>query len=64
MKPSKIKELTNEELVEKIDEESTNYTKMRLTQAITPLESAAELPKTRKIIARLKTELRTRELAQ
>ena len=64
MKASQIKELTNDELVDKIEEETLNYTKMRLTQAISPLESPAELGKSRKMIARLKTELRARELAQ
>jgi len=64
MKTSQIKELTQEELVDKISEESLSYTKMRLTQAITPLESTAKLVETRKLIARLKTELRARELAQ
>ncbi|MFY0674561.1 MAG: 50S ribosomal protein L29 [Bacteroidia bacterium] len=64
MKASQIKELTVEELQDKIAEENLNYTKMRLSHAITPLESPAKLAQTRKIIARLKTELRARELAQ
>ncbi|MBI1183308.1 50S ribosomal protein L29 [bacterium] len=64
MKASQIKELTQEELLEKIEEESLAYTKMRLTQAITPLESTAQLVKTRRFIARLKTELRARQLAK
>jgi large subunit ribosomal protein L29 len=64
MKASQIKELTNDELVDKIEEETLSYTKMRLTQAISPLESPAVLAQTRKMIARLKTELRARELAQ
>jgi len=64
MKASQIKELTVEELQDKIAGESLNYTKMRLSHAITPLESPAKLAQTRKMIARLKTELRARELAQ
>ena len=64
MKASEIKELTNEELTEVIETQSLQYTKMRLGHAITPLESPASLGHARKLIARLKTELRSRELAQ
>lgn len=64
MKASQIKELTVEELQDKIAGESLKYTKMRLSHAISPLESPAKLAQTRKMIARLKTELRARELAQ
>lgn len=64
MKASQIKDLTQDELVEKIADESLSYTKMRLTQAITPLDSTAKIKETRKLIARLKTELKARELAQ
>ena len=62
MKNSIVKELSNEEIQDKIDEASMSYSKMKLTHAITPLESSAELKKTRQLIARLKTELRAREL--
>lgn len=62
MKNSIVKELSNEELQDKINEESLSYAKMKLTHAITPLESSAKLKQTRQLIARLKTELRAREL--
>ncbi|MBI3143279.1 MAG: 50S ribosomal protein L29 [Bacteroidetes bacterium] len=64
MKSINIKELTDEELSELINEESLNYTKMRLSHAITPLESPANLGATRKKIARLMTEERARQLAK
>ena len=64
MKANQIKELTDEELVDRIESESLDYTKMRLSHAITPLESPAKLAQSRKSVARLKTELRARELAQ
>lgn len=64
MKASEIRELTNEELADKIDELSLQYTKMRLGHVITPLESPASLKQSRRVIAKLKTELRARELAQ
>lgn len=62
MKASQIRELSVEELQDKINEEQLNYTKMKLTHAITPLESSAQLTATRKMIARLKTDLRSREI--
>lgn len=64
MKASKIKELTQDELVEKIEEQSVLYTKMRLNQSIAQTEDNSQFGKTRKFIARLNTELRARELAK
>jgi len=64
MKASELKELTLEELTEKIQEESINYTKMKLTHAISPLESPAKIKEARREVARMKTELRARELAK
>lgn len=64
MKSINIKELTDEELSDLINEEALNYTKMRLSHTITPLENPARLVNTRKKIARLKTEVRARQLAK
>lgn len=63
MKINKIKELTDEELRDRIEEETLNYTKMKLTHTISPLESGADLKKARQFVARMKTELRQRELS-
>ncbi len=62
MKNSEIKELTTQELQERIEAESANYTVMGLNHAISPLENPSQIAKLRKTIARMKTELRKREL--
>lgn len=62
MKASVIKEMTTQEIQEQIVEESINYDKMRMAHAISPLENPGELKGKRKVIARLNTELRNREI--
>jgi large subunit ribosomal protein L29 len=62
MKSSEIKELTTKELVEKIDTEKTQLTRLKLNHAVSPLDNPLKITETRKNIARLKTELRKREL--
>ncbi|MFC2104292.1 50S ribosomal protein L29 [Bacteroidota bacterium] len=62
MKSSEIKELTTKELIERIDTESTHLTRLKLNHAVSPLDNPLKIKDTRKNIARLKTELRIREL--
>ena len=62
MKNSEIKELSTQELVERIEAETANYKMMGLNHAISPLENPTQITKLRKTIARMKTELRSREL--
>ena len=62
MKSSEIKELTTKELVERIDTEKTQLTRLKLNHAVSPLDNPLKITETRKDIARLKTELRKREL--
>lgn len=62
MKAADIKELTEKEIVVKLKEEQDNLTRLNLNHAISPLENPTQLKKTRKVIARLKTELTQREL--
>jgi len=62
MKAAEIKELTTKEIEEKIQTESEALTKMKLNHAVSPLENPNKLKESRKQIARLKTELRQREL--
>jgi len=62
MKNSEIRELSTQELQERIEAESANYTVMGLNHAISPLENPSQIAKLRKTIARMKTELRKREL--
>ncbi|MCQ2127419.1 MAG: 50S ribosomal protein L29 [Bacteroidaceae bacterium] len=62
MKNSEIRELTTQELKERIESEAANYTVMGLNHAISPLENPSQIAKLRKTIARMKTEMRKREL--
>ena len=62
MKTSEIKDLTTEEIREKIETEKAALTKMKMNHAVSPLENPMLIRATRKNIARLMTELRKREL--
>lgn len=62
MKTSEIRELTTQEILERIDNERTSLVRMKLNHAITPLDNPNKIKETRGNIARLLTELRKREL--
>ena len=62
MKNKEITGLTTKEIVEKLDSEQLNLTKLRMGHAVSPLENPQRLKEVRRLIARLKTELRKREL--
>ena len=62
MKTSEIKDLTTEEIREKIETEKAALTKMKMNHAVSPLENPMLIRTTRRNIARSMTELRKREL--
>jgi len=62
MKTSEIKELCTPDLLERIDTERTMLVRMKLNHAITPLDNPQKVKNVKLTIARLLTELRTREL--
>ena len=62
MKIKELKELETKELVERIETEVAKYNQMKLNHNITPLENPSLIKATRRDIARMKTELRQREL--
>ena len=62
MKTSEIRELTNQEILERIDNEKTSLVRMKLNHAITPLDNPNKIKETRGNIARLLSELLQREL--
>ena len=64
MKSAEIKELSVADLKERIVELQEQHEKLSLTHAVTQLENPVQLRANRKVIARLKTELRGRELAE
>ena len=62
MKTSEIKELSNAEILERIQTDQDSLTRMRLNHAITPLENPQQIVRVRRNIARMKTILRQREI--
>jgi large subunit ribosomal protein L29 len=62
MKQSEIIKLSIEDLQEQYASLRKNYTDLKMTHAISPLESPMELRELRKNVARLATELTKREL--
>jgi len=62
MEQKVIRELTTGEILERLDEEQRQLTKLKLNHAVSPLENPNKITAYRKTIARLKTELRQRVL--
>jgi large subunit ribosomal protein L29 len=62
MKSGEIKDLSVNDLKEKIGEMVERQEKLVLTHQISPLENPLQLKWSRRDIARLKTELRKKEL--
>ncbi len=62
MKNAEIKEMTTNDLVERVEAEVINYSQMLINHSISPLENPAKIKQLRRTIARMKTELRQREL--
>lgn len=61
MKQSEVKELSVEELKEKLAGLKKQYDDLKMAHAVTPLENPLQLRKARKTVARLATELTKRE---
>ncbi len=62
MKTSVIKEMTTDELKERLVEERKQAAKLRMSHAVNPLDNPGVIGQTKKTIARIQTELRKREL--
>ena len=62
MKIKEVKEIETNELVEKLENAQAALQQMKLNHAITPLENPSQIKGARRDIARMKTELRQREL--
>ena len=62
MKINEIKGLETKELAEKLETEVANYNQMKLNHVVTPMENPSQIKAARRDIARMKTELRQREL--
>ena len=62
MKTSEIRELSIQEILERLDNEKTTLMRMKLNHAITPLDNPHKITESKKTIARLFTELHQRNL--
>ena len=62
MTNQEIRELTNEEIVKKIEEYKEELFNLRFSQATGTLEKPARIKELRRLVARMKTILREREL--
>lgn len=62
MRNNEIRELTSKEIKDIIQEQKDQLMKLKLAHAVSPLDDPSKMKNTRKTIARLKTEMRKREL--
>ena len=64
MKTSEIKELTKNEIVEKLQVEKENLVRLKMNHAVSPLDNPMKIQNSKRDIARLKTVLREIELKE
>lgn len=62
MKIAKLKELTKQELLDKLAEENANLVRVKLSHSVSPLDNPSQIKAIRKNIARINTELTLRDL--
>ncbi len=62
MKQVDIKDLSVDDLTEKYAEQNDALNKLKLSHAVSPIENPMQIKQVRRTVARLKTELRKREL--
>ena len=62
MKNTDIKSLSTEELSQKIGSEKETLRKLQFAHQVAAIENPMKIGETRRVIARLKTELRAKEL--
>lgn len=64
MKTAEIRELTTKEIEERIDAEKSVLVKLRMNHAVSPLDNPLKIQTLRKVVAKMKTELRKRQLSE
>jgi large subunit ribosomal protein L29 len=62
MKIAEVRELSDKDLLERIDNERLALDQLVLNHSVTPLDRPTDIKNKRRTIARLLTELRQREL--
>lgn len=61
MKIAEIRELSTKELLERVDAEVAAYDQKVINHTISPTDNPAQIKQQRRMIARMRTELRQRE---
>ena len=62
MKQEELRELTDKELKDRLEAAEKDYAQLKIQHSISPLDNPAKINLDRLNIARMKTELRAREL--
>ena len=62
MKQEVISQLSTPEILERIEEESIQLNRLKINHTVSPLENPMKIKDYKRMIARLKTELRSRQL--
>ena len=64
MENTEIRELSTKEVIERLENESGFLLKLKLNHTVSPLDNPQKIKEARRNIARLKTELRKRQLEE
>ena len=62
MNKAEIKELSTKELKERLEAAEVALNQLEINHSVSPLDNPAKITKERRMIARMKTELHSREL--
>ncbi|MDE5685416.1 MAG: 50S ribosomal protein L29 [Paramuribaculum sp.] len=62
MKKEEIKEIATQDLKDRLEKMEMEYRQLKINHSISPIDNPAKITADRKMIARVKTELRQREL--
>ena len=63
LKREDLNQLSNEDLQQRLHDDSQHITKLQFTHAVNPIDNPSQLRSIRREIARIKTEIRKREIA-
>ncbi|MDE5687016.1 MAG: 50S ribosomal protein L29 [Paramuribaculum sp.] len=62
MKKVEIKELSTQDLKDRLEQMEKEYVQLKINHSVSPVDNPAQIRRDRRMIARVKTELRQREL--
>lgn len=63
MTKAEIKELGTQDLKDRLEQMEKDYLQQKINHSVSPIDNPAKITADRKMIARVKTELRQRELS-